>query len=167
MTSNTLQQWRADTPAAEAGRVHLNNAGAALMPRPVVAAIVDHIKREAAMGGYEAGDAMRADIDAVYPAVAGLLDTEARNIAVVENATVAVAQALSAFDFQRDDVILTTRCDYVSNQLMYLSLASRCGVRLERAGVSTARFWMAIQSSYELAQAMRRKQPPVKPLKAA
>ena len=40
-------------------------------------------------------------------------------------------------------------------------------VRLERAGVSTARFWMAIQSSYEIAQATRRKQPAVKPLQAA
>lgn len=40
-------------------------------------------------------------------------------------------------------------------------------VRLERAGVATARFWMAIQSSYELARAMRRKQPAVKPLQAA
>jgi selenocysteine lyase/cysteine desulfurase len=51
----------------------------------------------------------------------------------VENATVAIAQALSAFDFSSGDVILTTRCDYISNQLMYLSLAKRCGVRLVRA----------------------------------
>ena len=46
-------------------------------------------------------------------------------------------------------------------------ISPNLAVRLERAGVSTARFWMAIQSSYELAQAMRRKQPPVKPLQAA
>jgi selenocysteine lyase/cysteine desulfurase len=54
-------------------------------------------------------------------------------VAIVENATVAFAQALSAFDFQPGDVILTTTNDYVSNQLMYLSLARRAGVRIVRA----------------------------------
>lgn len=40
-------------------------------------------------------------------------------------------------------------------------------LRLERAGVSTARFWMTLQANYELAQAARRKQPKVQPLQAA
>ena len=128
-----IDKWRHDTPAAEAGRIHLNNAGAALMPKPVVDAITDHLKREAAMGGYEASDAAAADIAATYDALAGLIGAQSRNIAVVENATVAIAQALSAFDFSPGDVILTTRCDYISNQLMYLSLARRCGIQLVRA----------------------------------
>ena len=128
-----LKQWRADTPAAENGRIHLNNAGAALMPTPVVQAIEEHFKLETRVGGYEAADAAATDIDDAYAAVAQLLGTQARNIAVVENATVAIAQALSAFDFAPGDVILTTRCDYISNQLMYLSLSKRCGVRLVRA----------------------------------
>jgi addiction module HigA family antidote len=37
-------------------------------------------------------------------------------------------------------------------------------LRLERAGVSTARAWLAMQSNYELAQAMKREQPPIRPL---
>ena len=37
-------------------------------------------------------------------------------------------------------------------------------LRLERAGVSTARAWLAMQSNYDLAQAMKREQPPVRPL---
>ncbi len=128
-----LQQWRSDTPAAEAGRIHLNNAGAALMPTPVVKAIEEHLRHEVAMGGYEAGDAAATDIEAAYQAVADLVGAQPRNIAVVENATVAIAQALSAFDLTSGDVILTTRSDYISNQLMYLSLARRCGVRVVRA----------------------------------
>jgi selenocysteine lyase/cysteine desulfurase len=128
-----LEQWRADTPAAEAGRIHLNNAGAALMPKPVVHAIEEHFKRETTIGGYEAADAALSEINEAYEAVAHLLTAQARNIAIVENATVAIAQALSAFDFTSGDVVLTTRCDYVSNQLMYLSLAKRCGVKLVRA----------------------------------
>jgi addiction module HigA family antidote len=37
-------------------------------------------------------------------------------------------------------------------------------VRLERAGVSTARFWMTLQSNYELSLAEQRGQPDVIPL---
>ena len=37
-------------------------------------------------------------------------------------------------------------------------------VRLERAGVSTARFWMNLQANYELSLAEQRAQPPVIPL---
>jgi addiction module HigA family antidote len=37
-------------------------------------------------------------------------------------------------------------------------------VRLERAGVSTARFWMTLQTNYELSQAERRVQPKILPL---
>jgi addiction module HigA family antidote len=37
-------------------------------------------------------------------------------------------------------------------------------IRLERAGISTARFWMNLQSNYELAQAQQRKQPAVQRL---
>jgi addiction module HigA family antidote len=40
-------------------------------------------------------------------------------------------------------------------------------VRLERAGVSTARFWVTLQANYDLSRALQRKQPPVKPLRAA
>lgn len=125
--------WRNDTAAALAGRIHLNNAGAGLMPQPVIAAVGDHLDLEAHLGGYEAADAADADIEACYDDVARLISTRSRNVAFVENATVAFAQALSAFDFVRGDVILTTRTDYVSNQLMYLSLARRSGVEIVHA----------------------------------
>lgn len=40
-------------------------------------------------------------------------------------------------------------------------------VRLERAGVGTAREWIALQAEYDLAAAMARKQPPVRLLHEA
>ena len=40
-------------------------------------------------------------------------------------------------------------------------------IRLERAGVSTARFWMTLQTNYELSQAEQRKQPKVRRLQSA
>ncbi|MBI4519591.1 MAG: aminotransferase class V-fold PLP-dependent enzyme [Gemmatimonadetes bacterium] len=127
-----LDALRADTPGC-AERIHLNNAGAGLMPAPVSRAIHEHLELEARMGGYEAADERHDAILAAYTAVAALTGAHAHNIAFVENATVAFAQALSAFQFERGDVILTTRADYVSNQIMYLSLAERFGIHVERA----------------------------------
>ena len=37
-------------------------------------------------------------------------------------------------------------------------------VRLERAGVSTARFWLALQSNHDLSRALRVKYSPVRAL---
>ena len=129
---NEISQWRQDTPGC-ANRVHLNNAGAGLMPRPVLDAMTAHLEREANMGGYESADAAAAAVNDAYSAVARLLAAQPRNIAVVENSTVAFFQALSAFDFRPGDVIVTTRNDYISNQLAYLSMARRRGVEIRRA----------------------------------
>jgi selenocysteine lyase/cysteine desulfurase len=127
-----LERWRADTPAT-ARRIHLNNAGAALMPQPVVSAITDHVALEAELGGYEAAAVVEDRVQDGYAALADLVGARPRNIAVVENATVAVAQALSAFDFEPGDVIVTTAHDYTSNQLMYLALGQRRGVVVRTA----------------------------------
>jgi addiction module HigA family antidote len=40
-------------------------------------------------------------------------------------------------------------------------------IRLERAGASTARFWMTLQANYELSQAEQREQPVVQRLQPA
>jgi antitoxin HigA-1 len=40
-------------------------------------------------------------------------------------------------------------------------------IRLERAGVSTARFWMGLQANYDLAAALTHEQPAVEQLRAA
>ena len=45
----------------------------------------------------------------------------------------AFSQAISAFDLGPGDVLLTSRADYASNQIMYLSLARRRGVEVVRA----------------------------------
>ena len=43
-------------------------------------------------------------------------------------------------------------------------ISPNLAVRLEQAGVSTARAWMAMQANYDLWQAMQHKQSPVRPL---
>src|SRR5216683_348087 len=127
-----LKQWREETPGC-ANHIHLNNASAGLMPRPVLDAIVGHLNREANFGAYESADDAEAAVSEAYAHVAKLLGAQPRNVAVVENSTVAFFQALAAFDFKPGDVIVTTRNDYISNQLAYLSLARRHGVEVRRA----------------------------------
>jgi selenocysteine lyase/cysteine desulfurase len=127
-----VHRLRAETPGL-AHRVHLNNAGASLMPRPVIDAIHDHLELEANVGGYEAADLAAAPIATCYRHVADLLGTTPDRIAMTEHATASFVAALSAIPFERGDVILTTRNDYVSNQIQYLSLAHRLGVEIVRA----------------------------------
>jgi selenocysteine lyase/cysteine desulfurase len=127
-----LTRWREDTPGCE-NCVHLNNAGAGLMPRSVLETITAHLNCEARVGGYESSDKAEGAVRATYSNIAELLGAQPHNIAVVENATVAFFQALSAFDFRPGDVIVTTRNDYISNQLAYLSLAKRQGIEVRRA----------------------------------
>jgi selenocysteine lyase/cysteine desulfurase len=103
------------------------------MPQPVLDTITAHLQREAEIGGYEAADEAEPRLRASYELIARLVGAAPRNIAVVENATVAFSQALQAFDFHPGDVIVTTRADYPSNQLMLLSLARRLGVEIHRA----------------------------------
>ena len=40
-------------------------------------------------------------------------------------------------------------------------ISADLAIRLERAGVSTARFWVTLQANYDLAQAFRHEQPAV------
>ena len=127
-----LTHWRDETPGC-AYRNHLNNAGAALMPEPVIRAIEDHVTLEAHIGGYEAAEERIEQTHGAYEAIASVLNTAPRNVAIAPSSTVAFTQALSSIDFQPGDVILTSRCDYTSNQLHYLSLARRHGVRVVRA----------------------------------
>jgi selenocysteine lyase/cysteine desulfurase len=132
MTSNAVATWRAETPGCE-HRNHLNNAGAALMPQPVIDAITGHVRLEAEIGGYEAADARAAEIARGYEHLSQMVGARPDNIAVVANATAGFVQALSSFDFRPGDVLVTTRCDYTSNQIQYLALSKRLGVEIVHA----------------------------------
>jgi selenocysteine lyase/cysteine desulfurase len=102
------------------------------MPRAVIDAVRDHLELEARIGGYEAEAERQPEIQAAYAAVAELVGTSADRIAFMEHATAGFVAALSAIPFKAGDVIATTRHDYVSNQIQYLSLARRLGVEVVR-----------------------------------
>ncbi len=112
-----LARWRADTPGC-ARRAHLNNAGAALTPSVVRQAVTAHLSLEDELGGYEAAEARVDVLHQVYEGLGRLIGAGARNLALVQSSTVAFGQALGAFDFAPGDIILTSRADYASNQIM-------------------------------------------------
>ncbi len=102
------------------------------MPTPVFQAVVGHVELEARIGGYEAADEVAPAIADAYSAVATLLGTEPHRVAFTEHATAAFVAALSAIPLRSGDVLATTRHDYVSNQIQYLSLTERLGVEVVR-----------------------------------
>ena len=121
---------RAETPAT-AHLIHFNNAGAALSPTAVVAAVNDHLAREQAIGGYEAAaeaDAMLADF---YAAFGALLNCAPTEIAYVENATRAWDMAFYAIPFKAGDRILTSQAEYASNYISFLQMQKRMGIVIE------------------------------------
>lgn len=122
-----VARWRAETPGCE-GRAHLNNAGAALAPAEVLETVRRHLAREAEIGGYEAAEEAAKQVAGVYEAVGRVIGAAARNVAVVDSATRGVALALSSFAWRAGDRIVTSRADFPSNQIMYMSLGRRFGV---------------------------------------
>lgn len=125
-----VAKLRSETPGV-AHRVHLNNAGAGLMPQPVLDAMVGHLTREAEVGGYEAASEAARELDGVYDSVARLLGAEREEIALAENATVAWQLAFYAIAFQPGDRILTARAEYAANYVAFLQVAKRTGAVIE------------------------------------
>ncbi|MBI5913819.1 MAG: aminotransferase class V-fold PLP-dependent enzyme [Bacteroidetes bacterium] len=129
---NEIAALRSETPGC-AHHIHLNNAGASLVPRPVLEAMQNYLTEESLHGGYETFAAHAGAIAGFYDAMAKLLHTNPRNIAFAGSATDAYARALSAIPFEAGDVLLTTDDDYVSNQIAFLSLQNKLKIRVLRA----------------------------------
>lgn len=124
-----IEALRRDTPGCR--RVaHLNNAGASLMPTPVVEAQIAHLRREAEIGGYEAKAEAADRIEAVYGSIARLINCAPDEVALMENATVAWNAAFTAFALQPGDRILTGEAEYASNYVNFLKQAKDRGVEI-------------------------------------
>lgn len=125
-----INKIREETPGLQAV-THLLASGSALMPRPVIDAITDHIQLEARIGGYEAAN-LRADaLQGVYGLVAELIGAKPQEIALMENATAAWCQAFYALPLKPGDRILTCQAEYAANYVAYLQRAKRDGIVIE------------------------------------
>jgi selenocysteine lyase/cysteine desulfurase len=124
-----IEQLRADTPAVTQ-LIHFNNAGAALMPAPVIETMTRHIQLEASLGGYEAAGHQSAEVDNVYGAIARLINAQPDEIAVIENATRAWDMAFYSLPLQPGDVVLTSTTEYAGNYIPYLQLKQQRGIEI-------------------------------------
>ena len=125
-----LERARRETPGC-ATVLHFNNAGAALMPQPVLDALQRHLQLEATIGGYEAAEREDAAVEHVYDALARLIGGHRDEIAVIENATRAWDMAFYSLRFGAGDRILTATAEYASNYIAYLQVAARTGAVVE------------------------------------
>ena len=128
----TKTQFRADTQGCH-DQIFLNSAGSSLMPKVAIEAMVDYLREENLVGGYEFATQKTKSFSRFYDEVAILLNCRPENIAFANSATDAFARALSAINFQENDVVLTTTDDYVSNQIAFLSLEKRFKIKLIRS----------------------------------
>jgi selenocysteine lyase/cysteine desulfurase len=125
-----LARIRSETPGV-GHRVHLNNAGAGLMPQAVLDAMIAYLQREATIGGYETAGEAAQRLDGVYDSVARLIAAGSDEIALTENATVAWQMAFYSLAFQPGDRILTARAEYAANYVAFLQVARRTGAVIE------------------------------------
>lgn len=119
-----IEKLRSETPGV-AERIHLLASGSALMPQPVIDAVVEHTLLEARIGGYEAQAQQSAMLDGIYDTVATHLGAEAREIALLENATAAWCHAFYALPLKAGSRILTCEAEYAANYVAFLQRAKR------------------------------------------
>ena len=101
------------------------------MPRPVIDAVVDHTRLEARVGGYEAQIQKAHELDAVYDAVATLINAKPQEVALLENATVAWCHAFYALPLKAGDRVLTCEAEYAANYVAFLQRQKRDGIVID------------------------------------
>ncbi len=113
-------------------QIFFNSAGSSLMPQIAFDAMLEYLDTENVVGGYQLASLRQEEINSFYSEVATLLNCNSKNVAFANSATDAYAKALSSIVFEKDDVILTTADDYISNQIAFLSLKKRFGIEIIR-----------------------------------
>ncbi|GAA0997187.1 hypothetical protein GCM10009555_094300 [Acrocarpospora macrocephala] len=132
-TGSLVAAARAATPGTGHAR-HLNAAGAALPSAAVLETVVDHLRLEARIGGYEAAEAVRPRAEQAYGLAARLIGGRAEDVAFTESATVAWHRAVDGLRLGPGDRVVATSSTYVSSALHLFELRRRYGVVVEVIG---------------------------------
>ncbi|WP_041323416.1 aminotransferase class V-fold PLP-dependent enzyme [Saccharomonospora viridis] len=129
-TREKVAKLRADTPACE-NVVHFNNAGSSLPPRPVVDRVVRHLRREETIGGYEAADEVRDEVEGIYESLAELVGARPEDIAITDSATRSWLAVFTAVPWREGDRVLTAVPEYSSNIIAMLAAARDRGIAVD------------------------------------
>lgn len=128
-----LESIRNDTIGCS-DKIFLNSAGSSLMPKAVVEVMVNYLHEEQQWSGYIMADRNSRDISRFYEEAAILINTQSRNIAFTSSSTDGYVKALSSIPFKQGDCIITTNDDYISNQIAFISLQKKLGIKIIRMG---------------------------------
>jgi len=101
-------------------KIHFNNAGSSLNPTIVVDTVVNYLREEAIIGGYEADFKYKPDLEYTYDLIAKLINSERDEIAIVENASTAWG-----------DVIITSEMEYITNLIGFIHLRKTKGITVQ------------------------------------
>lgn len=127
---------RADTPGcasgSEPGVVFLDSAGSSLPPRVVLDTVIDHLRREAEVGGYRAANERLDDLAAVKTAIGTLINAAPSSIALSDSATRSWADFFYSIPLTAGDRILISEADYASNAIAAMQRARATGATVER-----------------------------------
>lgn len=130
LTEQEIQRLRAETKGT-AQRIHFNNAGASLPPDVVVQTMIDYLNEEATYGGYETEAKYHQQLENVYALIARLINADADEVAIAENASTAWGIAFNGLDFKKGDVIITSEMEYVTNLIGFINVQKRHGVEVK------------------------------------
>jgi cysteine desulfurase/selenocysteine lyase len=130
ITDQEVAQLRAET-IGTTQKIHFNNAGSSLNPDVVVDTVINYLREEATLGGYEIEDKYREQLNNTYNLVAKLINADAGEIAIVENASTAWGIAFNGIDFKPGDEIITCEMEYVTNIIGFLNVQKILGVTLK------------------------------------
>lgn len=129
MPSIDVDRARALTPGCEKV-LHLNHAGASLLPQPVLDAVIGHLQLEADTGGYEAAALAAPQLERTYAALAELLGAQPTDIALMDSSTRAWDMAVYSLPIEPQDRVLVSRAEYGANAIALLQLQRRTGCQI-------------------------------------
>lgn len=106
---------------------HFNSAGAALPSTGVVERVVQHLRQEQEVGGYEAAAAIAPQVEAVYDSAARLIGARAREIALFDSASTGLKAIVEAMRLDGTRRLLVSASTYVSHALHLLTISREHG----------------------------------------
>ncbi|GAB1514386.1 aminotransferase class V-fold PLP-dependent enzyme [Actinophytocola sp. KF-1] len=121
---------RADTPGSHRG-AFLDSAGSSLPPVQVLDEVVNHLRREAEVGGYRAAEERADDLAAGYAVLARAFGCAPDEVAFTDSATRSWLTVFDAIPLRAGDRILSTEAEYGGNAVPLLRRAEEVGATVE------------------------------------
>jgi cysteine desulfurase / selenocysteine lyase len=125
-----IQKLRAETRGTSQ-RIHFNNAGSSLPPDVVVETVMDYLKEEATLGGYETEFKYKDQLENTYALIARLINARKDEVAILENASTAWGLAFNGITFNKGDEIITSEMEYITNLLGLIDVQKTKGVTVK------------------------------------